>query len=48
MAYPISNNQNGVPCTVKEGKLELFQTPHYYELTVKYTQGTVYYGFFVE
>ena len=50
MAYPIDNDkfENGTPCTVRDGKLELFTTPHYYELTVQYTQGTAVYGFFVE
>ena len=50
MAYPIDNDkyENGTPCTVRDGKLELFTTPHYYELTVQYTQGSAVYGFFVE
>ena len=50
MAYPIDGDDydNGTPCTVRDGKLELFTTPHYYELTVQYTQGTAVYGFFVE
>ena len=50
MAYPIDNDkyENGTPCTVRDGKLELFTTPHYYELTVQYTKGSAVYGFFVE
>lgn len=48
IAYPLDNLENGVPCTVQDGKLTLFQTPHYYELTVQYTQGTAVYGFFAE
>lgn len=48
IAYPWDNLENGVPCTVQDGKLTLFQTPHYYELTVQYTQGTAVYGFFAE
>ena len=50
MAYPIDGDDydNGTPCTVRDGKLELFTTPYYYELTVQYTQGTAVYGFFVE
>ena len=50
MAYLINGDDydNGTPCTVRDGKLELFTTPYYYELTVQYTQGTAVYGFFVE
>ena len=50
MAYPIDNDkyENGTPCTIRDGKLELFTTPHYYELTVQYTKGSAVYGFFVE
>ena len=50
MAYPIDNDkyENGTPCTIRDGQLELFTTPHYYELTVQYTKGSAVYGFFVE
>lgn len=50
MAYSLEGGhyESGTPCTIRDGKLELFQTPHYYELTVQYTQGTAVYGFFVE
>ena len=50
MAYSLEGGhyESGTPCTIRDGKLELFTTPHYYELTVQYTKGSAVYGFFVE
>ena len=48
-AYSVGRyDDSATDCTMQEGKLELLRGAYYYELIIRYPQGTAIYGFFVE
>lgn len=48
-AYPVGKyDTKATDCTVRDGQIALLKGAYYYEFVIRYTQGTVMYGFFVE